>query len=130
MAEAYIGEIRIFAGNFAPRGWAFCDGSLLPISQNTALYSIIGTIYGGDGKITFQLPDLRGRAPMHFGEGSGLTIRNIGQQIGNEKETLTTVHMPHHTHIAQGSSTVAGGIDNPTNALWGSEPAIAKRNLM
>ncbi|MEC1179519.1 tail fiber protein [Metasolibacillus meyeri] len=123
MADAYIGEIRIFAGNFAPRGWALCDGTLLPISQNPALYSILGMIYGGDGQTTFRLPDLRGRAPMHFGQGSGLTERTIGEQVGEGEVTLGVYQMPNHTHIAQGSSTFVGGIDNPTNAIWGSEPA-------
>ncbi|MGZ0050354.1 phage tail protein [Brevibacillus gelatini] len=80
----YVGEIRVFAGNFPPRGWAFCDGSLVPISQNTALYAILGTRFGGDGKSTFALPNLKDRAPMHFGAGPGLTVRNFAEQGGKQ----------------------------------------------
>jgi len=91
--EPFIGEIELFAGNFAPRGWALCDGQLLPISQNTALFSILGTTYGGNGQTTFALPDLRGRAPIHMGQGAGLTYRVIGELGGSETTTITT-----HTH--------------------------------
>jgi microcystin-dependent protein len=84
-AEPFIGEIMLFAGNFAPRGWALCNGQLLPISQNTALFSILGTTYGGDGQTTFALPDLRGRAPIHSGQGPGLSLRNIGELGGVER---------------------------------------------
>jgi len=86
--EAFIGEIRMFAGNFPPRGWAFCDGQLLPISQNAALFSLLGTNYGGDGRTTFGLPDLRGRAPVHAGTGPGLTPRSIGQKGGVESMSV------------------------------------------
>ena len=82
MSEPFIGQIKIFAGNFAPRGWAFCDGTLLQVSQNTALFSILGTTYGGDGRSTFGIPDLRGRACMHPGRGPGLTSRRLGQKGG------------------------------------------------
>lgn len=102
MSEPFIAEIRIFAGNFAPRGWAFCDGQLLPISQNTALFSLIGTTYGGDGRSTTALPDLQGRAPMHPGRGPGLTDRRLGQRGGVETVTLTEAQMPNHTHTLNG----------------------------
>lgn len=88
----------MFAGNFAPRGWAFCDGQLLAVSQNDALFSLLGTIYGGDGKTTFGLPDLRGRIPLHQGTGPGLSARRLGSKAGSENETLTTNQMPSHNH--------------------------------
>ena len=103
MSEPFIGEIRIFAGNFAPRGWAFCDGQLLPIASNTALFSLIGTTYGGDGETTMALPDLQGRAPMHSGFGPGLTSRRLGQRGGVSTVTLSEAQMPSHTHTMQGS---------------------------
>lgn len=98
MSEPFIAEIRIFAGNFAPRGWAFCDGQLLPITQNTALFSLIGTTYGGDGRTTTALPNLQGRAPMHAGRGPGLTDRRLGQRGGADNITLSEAQMPSHTH--------------------------------
>lgn len=98
MSEPFIAEIRIFAGNFAPRSWAFCDGQLLPVSQNTALFSLIGTTYGGDGRTTMALPDLQGRAPMHPGRGPGLTDRRLGERGGVETVTLTEAQMPNHGH--------------------------------
>lgn len=98
MSEPFIAEIRIFAGNFAPRGWAFCDGQLLPIAQNTALFSLIGTTYGGDGRTTTALPNLQGRAPMHPGRGPGLTSRRLGQKGGVETVTLTEAQMSSHNH--------------------------------
>ena len=98
MSEPFIAEIRIFAGNFAPRGWAFCDGQLLPISQNTALFSLIGTTYGGDGRTTTALPDLMGRAPMHPGRGPGLTDRRLGQSGGDSTVTLSEAQLPSHSH--------------------------------
>ncbi|KPN97669.1 phage tail protein [Lysinibacillus sp. ZYM-1] len=125
--DPYLGEIRIFAGNYAPRDWAFCDGSQLPVAQYSALFAILGTTYGGDGRTTFNLPDLRGRAPMHFGNGPDLTPRTIAQSIGSSTVTLNETQMPIHTHRAQGSSLVAGGIENPTNAIWGSELAISSK---
>ena len=96
--EPFIAQIMLFGGNFAPRGWAFCDGQLLPISSNSALFSIIGTAYGGDGRTTFALPDLRGRVPMHAGTGPGLTPRQIGQTVGVEGVALTEAQMPAHSH--------------------------------
>lgn len=98
MSEPFVAEIRIFAGNFAPRGWAFCDGQLLPVSQNTALFSLIGTTYGGDGRSTTALPNMQGRAPMHPGRGPGLTDRRLGQRGGVESETLSEAQMPNHNH--------------------------------
>lgn len=97
----YIGEVRLFAGNFAPAGWAFCDGSLLPISENNALFVLIGTTYGGDGQSTFAVPDLRGRVPMGTGQGAGLSNRVLGEKAGQEAVTLTTANMPSHTHTAR-----------------------------
>ncbi|MBY6204408.1 tail fiber protein [Halomonas denitrificans] len=111
MSEPFIAEIRIFAGNFAPRSWAFCDGQLLPIAQNTALFSLIGTIYGGDGRTTTALPNLQGRAPMHPGTGPGLTPRSIGQNGGVEQVTITEQQMPNHRHTLTGSNTFAGDDD-------------------
>lgn len=98
MSEPFVGEIRMFAGNFAPRGWAYCDGQLLAVSENDTLFSLLGTIYGGDGRTTFGLPDLRGRIPLHQGQGPGLTSRRLGSKEGAEKVTLTTNQMASHTH--------------------------------
>jgi microcystin-dependent protein len=103
MSEPFIAEIRIFAGNFAPRGWAFCNGQLLPVSQNTALFSLIGTTYGGDGRTTTALPNLQGRAPMHPGRGPGLTSRRLGERGGVETVTVTEAQMPNHDHPLFGS---------------------------
>lgn len=98
MSEPFVGEIRMFAGNFAPRGWAFCDGQLLSVSQNDALFSLLGTIYGGDGRTTFGLPDLRGRIPVHAGTGPGLSPRALGAKAGAEETTLTVNQLPSHSH--------------------------------
>ena len=105
--EDFIGEIKMVGFHFAPRGWAFCDGQLLLISQNTALFSLLGTTYGGDGETTFALPDLRGRVPIHPGQGPGLTPRVLGEQGGDEEVTLTESQLPAHTHQAFGSSSLA-----------------------
>ena len=109
MANPFIGEIRIFAGNFAPRDWAFCNGDLQLISQNSALFAILGTAYGGDGRTTFRLPNLSDRAPMHAGEGvgPGLTPRLVGQTGGATTETLTEAQMPQHSHPFLGSSNAS-----------------------
>ncbi len=96
--ESFIGEIRMFGGNFAPRGWALCDGQLLPISQHSALFSILGTIYGGDGRTTFALPDLRGRVAVHPGHGPGLSDYRVGEKGGSEHTTLNSTQMPNHSH--------------------------------
>ena len=106
----------MFAGNFAPRGWAFCDGQLLAVSQNDALFSLLGTIYGGDGRTTFGLPDLRGRVPIHAGQGPGLSERRLGSKGGEEKVTLTVNQLASHRHRQQGTEQAAG-TTNPTNAL-------------
>jgi microcystin-dependent protein len=98
MSEPFVGEIRMFAGNFAPRAWAFCDGQLLAISQNDALFSLLGTTYGGDGRTTFALPEMRGRIPLHAGSGPGLTPRRLGQRAGRERVTLNTTQLATHTH--------------------------------
>jgi len=114
MSEPFIAEIRIFAGNFAPRGWAFCDGQLLPVSQNTALFSLIGTTYGGDGRTTTALPNLQGRAPMHPGRGPGLTARRLGERVGTETVTLTEAQMASHNHTARGVKS-PGNVGPPSN---------------
>ncbi len=104
--DPLLGQINMFAGNFAPRGWAFCNGQLLPIANNTALFSIIGTTYGGDGITTFALPDLRGRVPMHQGHGPGLSNRPLGSTIGTETNIMTLQQMPSHNHVATTTATV------------------------
>ncbi len=131
MSEPFIAEIRIFAGNFAPRGWAFCDGQLLPISQNTALFSLIGTTYGGDGRTTTALPNLQGRAPMHPGRGPGLTSRRLGQRGGVETVTLTEAQMPNHTHTLVGNNENEGEDNDPQNNYTGGDNGIyaAANNL-
>lgn len=102
--DPILGQIIMFAGNFAPQGWAFCNGQLLSIAQNTALFSILGTTYGGDGVSTFGLPNLQGRVPMHWGNGAGLTPRTIGQMAGEESVTLVASQMPAHNHILAANS--------------------------
>lgn len=104
MSEPFLGEVRIVGFNFAPRGWAFCDGQILPISQNQSLYSLLGTTYGGDGRTSFALPDLRGRTPIHVGSSNG-SIHLLGQRGGEETHTLNAAEMPQHTHTLRGSST-------------------------
>lgn len=101
MADPFVAEIRIFPFNFAPRGWAWCDGQLLPLSQNTALFSLLGTTYGGNGKSNFALPDLQGRSPMHPGQGPGLSLHDLGETGGSETVTLLESEMPAHAHSAQ-----------------------------
>jgi microcystin-dependent protein len=98
MADPFVAEIRIFPFNFAPRGWAWCDGQLLPLSQNTALFSLLGTTYGGNGKSNFALPDLQGRAPMHPGQGPGLSLHDLGETGGSETVSLLESEMPSHSH--------------------------------
>jgi microcystin-dependent protein len=121
MADPFVAEIRIFPFNFAPKGWAWCDGQLLPLSQNTALFSLLGTTYGGDGKSNFALPDLQGRAPMHPGQGPGLSLHDLGETGGSETVTLLESEMPAHAH-AQRTSTEDADNDNPssTNVTAGS----------
>jgi microcystin-dependent protein len=118
MSDPFVAEIRIFAGNFAPRGWALCNGQLLPISQNTALFSLLGTTYGGDGKSTFALPNLQGSAPIAPGQGPGLSLRDLGESGGEETVTLLNSEMPAHTHALQASSIGADDNDpSPNNVL-------------
>lgn len=116
--DPYIGEIRQFAGNFAPKDWALCNGQLLPISQNTALFSLLGTTYGGDGKTTFGLPNLCGKAPMQYGQGPGLTDRSPGEDGGSPAVTLLQTEIPAHTHSAMGGPKAA--TTAPDNAGWGA----------
>ena len=118
MSNPFVAEIRIFAGNFAPKGWALCDGQLLPISQNTALFSLLGTTYGGDGKSNFALPNLQGCAPMQAGQGPGLSLRDLGETGGEQTVTLLQTEMPAHAHTAQGAGS--GGELSPQNNSWGS----------
>lgn len=115
--EPYIGQIMAFGGTFAPQGWALCDGSLLPISQYDALFSLIGTTYGGDGQTTFALPDLRGRAALHQGQGPGLGSYILGQSGGAEAVTLTVSQLPPHGHPVLGHSG-AGDNAHPAGAVW------------
>ena len=117
MADQFLGEIRIFAGNFAPTGWALCQGQLLPISQNTALFSLLGTYYGGDGKSTFALPNLSDRVPLHQGRGPGLTERVLGETGGAATVTLTPAQMPRHTHTVMAASASSLTTPDTTAAL-------------
>lgn len=117
MSEPYVGEIRMFGGNFAPVGWAFCDGSLMPISDYETLFNLIGTTYGGDGQSTFALPDLRGRMPLHMG-GSYV----IGQLAGVEQVTLTTSQIPAHSHPAYATSGGGNQSGPVAGAVWASAP--------
>ena len=119
MSEPFIAEIRIFAGNFAPRNWAFCDGQTLPIAQNTALFSLIGTTYGGDGRTTTALPNLQGRAPMHPGRGLGLTARRLGERGGTGTERITEAQMPNHTHTQRASDRRARGETPSSDSTFG-----------
>ena len=116
-AEPILGEVRWFAGDFAPRGWALCDGNLLPIAQNTALFSLLGTTYGGDGRSTFALPNMQSRHPMHPGRGPGLTPRRHGERGGAEQQVLTTANLPTHKHFVQ-VSTDSGSENNATDNVY------------
>jgi microcystin-dependent protein len=115
MSEPFLGQIIIFGGNFAPQGWAFCDGTLLSISQNTALFSLLGTTYGGNGTTTFALPDLRGRAAVGFGQGPGLTNYDLGQSIGTETVTLTVGQIAAHNHMVAANAATAN-VPSPSGA--------------
>ena len=120
MSDPFLGEIKMFGGNFAPRGYALCDGQLLAISQNNALFALLGTIYGGDGRTTFALPDLRGRLPIDDGSGPGLTSRALGARAGVENVSITASTMPPHSHTVMGTSN-PGDSNNPADKV----PAVA-----
>lgn len=121
MSSPFVAEIRMFGFNFAPQGWATCDGQLLPISQNTALFSLLGTTYGGDGKSTFALPDLQGSVPMQPGQGQGLSLRDLGEMSGSDNVTLLTSEMPFHNHNLMATvETGVGGSFTQNTVLAGS----------
>ena len=120
-AQPFIGQIMVFAGNFAPQGWAQCNGQLMPISQYDTLFSLIGTTYGGDGQTTFALPDLRSRVPIHQGQGAGPSAYSLGENGGVEAVTLLSSQMPVHSHPAMGNSD-AGTSSDPTDGVWASGP--------
>jgi microcystin-dependent protein len=121
MSDPFIAEIRMFAGNFAPRGWAFCNGQIMSIAQNTALFSLLGTTYGGDGRTTFALPNLQGRAPLQPGQGNGLSSYVLGETGGVETVTLLASEMPVHSHVLQAATTVSAS--DPTNKVLGKPRA-------
>ncbi|HEX7151338.1 MAG TPA: tail fiber protein [Thermoanaerobaculia bacterium] len=124
MAQPYIGEIRMFAGNFAPAGWMFCSGQQLPISQNETLFQLIGTTYGGDGESTFNLPNLQSRVPMHFGNGPDGVTYQMAEMAGTESVTLSTQQIPVHSHALLGSGTPALGT-NPSGQVFGTGAVTA-----
>ena len=123
MPEPYVGEIRMFAGNFAPNGWMFCEGAPLPISENDVLFQLIGTTYGGDGESTFNLPNLASRVPIHMGTGKDGTTYQIGEMAGTEQETLTVQQIPSHTHPFTASSAT-GTQNSPNNNVVASSPSV------
>ncbi|GAA5036650.1 phage tail protein [Microbacterium fluvii] len=123
MSTPYVGEIRQFAGNFAPAGWAFCDGSLVQIADNDTLFQLIGTTYGGDGQTTFALPDLRGRAAIGRGAGPGLSTRTIGETTGVESVTLAVTQLPAHSHVP--TAAAAAGSNSAAGAVWAAQPTDA-----
>lgn len=125
MADPFVAEIRVFPFNFAPKGWAWCDGQLLPLSQNTALFSLLGTTYGGNGKSNFALPDLQGSVPMHPGQGPGLSLYDLGQVGGSENVSLLLSEIPSHTHALR----VAGSDDAETNTPTNNALSRAKLNI-
>jgi len=116
-SDPFIGEMRYFAGNFEPRGWAFCEGQTLQIAQYTALFSLLGTMYGGDGRTTFKLPDMRGKALLHFGNGPGLSNTAIGQNKGQKETVLTANQLPNHSHTVNVSNTTADASEPASGTL-------------
>jgi len=124
MSSPFIAEIIMFGGNFAPRGWALCDGQLLPINQHQALFSLLGTTYGGDGRTTFGLPDLRGRVAMHAGTGPGLSPRSLGQKGGSERERLAAHEIPSHNHAAN-CVAPAGNSNDAVNNYWADDAGVS-----
>lgn len=128
MADPFVAEIRIFPFNFAPKGWAWCNGQLLPLSQNTALFSLLGTTYGGDGRSNFALPDLEGRAPMHPGQGPGLSLHDLGESGGSETVTLLESEIPAHSHalnaqVPPGDTNLPAG-NTPARGTSGALPYL------
>jgi microcystin-dependent protein len=134
--DPFVAEIRIFPFNFAPKGWAWCDGQLLPLSQNTALFSLLGTTYGGNGKSNFALPDLQGRAPMHPGQGPGLSLHDLGETGGSETVSLLESEMPSHSHAFQGTTedgtqgTLTTGITVATSVNGALYQSVTNANLV
>jgi microcystin-dependent protein len=128
MSEPFLAEVRIVGFNFAPRGWAFCDGQILPINQNQSLYSLLGTTYGGDGRTTFALPDLRGRVPIHVGRSNGGGEHREGQKSGEETHTLTANEMPQHNHVFYASASNANAGD-PSGRAPARSPLPIYHNL-
>jgi microcystin-dependent protein len=127
MSDQFLAEIRIFGCTFAPIGWAMCNGQLLPLSQNTALFSLLGTTYGGDGRSNFALPNLQARAPMQFGQGAGLSLRDLGEQGGEQTVTLLTSTMPSHNHSALANTS--GNQPSPQNNTWGGNALKGGKSL-
>src|SRR5262245_23907299 len=125
MADPFVAEIRIFGFNFAPRGWAVCNGQILPIPQNTALFALLGTTYGGDGVTTFALPDLKARVPMHPGQGPGLSLHDLGETGGTAAVTLQPSEMPAHTHALGVQTAPLGAVAAPAGTTLG-RPASGK----
>lgn len=123
MSEPFLGEVRMFGGNFPPRGWLFCDGQLLPINSNQALFSLLGTIYGGDGRTTFALPQLKGRIPVGTGEGPGLSRKSIGERAGAERVSLTAAEIPAHSHPISASTNASSNAQSPVDAATGDTGA-------
>jgi microcystin-dependent protein len=121
MSDQFLGEIRMFGGNFAPLGWAFCNGQILSIEANTALFSLLGTYYGGDGTTTFALPNLQSRIPIHQGQGVGLSSYVVGESGGTENVTLNTQQLPQHIHTASADSG-SGSVSSPAATYWASSP--------
>ncbi|NYT40309.1 phage tail protein [Sphingomonas sp. R-74633] len=136
MADPFVAEIRIFPFNFAPKGWAWCDGQLLPLSQNTALFSLLGTTYGGNGKSNFSLPDLQGRAPMHPGQGPGLSLHDLGEEGGVETVQLLESEIPNHSHTLRGSvedatqGTLSNGVTISTSTGGSLYQTTTNTNLV
>jgi microcystin-dependent protein len=130
MADPFVAEIRIYPFNFAPKGWAFCDGQLLPLSQNTALFSLLGTTYGGDGKSNFALPDMQGNSPMHPGQGPGLSLHDLGETGGSETVTLLESEIPSHSHAVMAAANPALiNLPAPTNTLARSQNSTVYQSV-